>query len=176
MNDIKAKIKGTGIGGWLLKKGLFSKSKWKIIIVNFIFQRTFRLNSDSPWSVHFTSIVIQPKNIKVDESSLRSFMRSPGCYVQAINGIEIGKNVWWGPGVGIVSANKDTASNLVGHVPVKPIKLGDNVWIGMNSVLLPGVELGENVVVGAGSVVTKSFPKDVVVAGNPARIIRGITK
>jgi acetyltransferase-like isoleucine patch superfamily enzyme len=53
----------------------------------------------------------------------------------------------------------------------KPVTLGNDVFIGADAVILKGVTLGDRVVVGAGSVVTKSFPSDVVVAGNPARII-----
>ncbi|WP_421793329.1 acyltransferase [Hydrocarboniphaga effusa] len=55
---------------------------------------------------------------------------------------------------------------------VKPITVGNNVFIGYGSVIMPGVTIGNNVVVGAGSVVTKSIPNNVVVAGTPARIIR----
>ncbi len=51
------------------------------------------------------------------------------------------------------------------------ISIGDNVFIGLNAIILPGVTIGNNVVIGAGSVVTKSIPDDVVVAGNPARVI-----
>jgi acetyltransferase-like isoleucine patch superfamily enzyme len=53
-----------------------------------------------------------------------------------------------------------------------PISIGDNVWIGMNAVILKGVTIGENSVVAAGSVVTKAVPANVVVAGNPASIMR----
>jgi len=53
----------------------------------------------------------------------------------------------------------------------KPISIGDNVFIGMNSIILGGVSIGDNVIVGAGSVVTKSFGSNVVIAGNPARMI-----
>ena len=59
-----------------------------------------------------------------------------------------------------------------GYGPEKPIILRKGCWIGANSILLPGVEIGENTVIGAGSIVTKSFPKGVVVAGNPARILK----
>jgi acetyltransferase-like isoleucine patch superfamily enzyme len=55
-----------------------------------------------------------------------------------------------------------------------PVKIGDNVWIGMNAVILKGVIIGENSVVAAGSVVTKSVPPNVVVAGNPAVVVRQI--
>ena len=53
-----------------------------------------------------------------------------------------------------------------------PVKIADNVWVGMNAVILKGVTIGENSVVAAGSVVTKSVPPSTVVAGNPAVIVR----
>ena len=53
-----------------------------------------------------------------------------------------------------------------------PITIGDDVFIGVNSIILPGVTIGSRVVVGAGSVVTRDIPDGVVVAGNPARVIR----
>ena len=56
-----------------------------------------------------------------------------------------------------------------------PVTIGNNVWIGGNSVILPGVTIGNNVVIGAGSVVTKDIPNNRIAAGNPCRIIREIT-
>jgi len=53
-----------------------------------------------------------------------------------------------------------------------PVRIADNVWIGMNAVILKGVTIGENSIVAAGSVVTKSIPPNTVVAGNPAVIVR----
>ncbi len=53
-----------------------------------------------------------------------------------------------------------------------PVTIADNVWLGEGVVILPGVSLGENCIVGANSVVTKSYPNDVIIAGNPARIIK----
>lgn len=55
---------------------------------------------------------------------------------------------------------------------VGKIKIGNNCFIGTNAIILPDVTLGNNVVVGAGSVVTKSFPNDVIIAGNPAKVIK----
>lgn len=54
---------------------------------------------------------------------------------------------------------------------IKPIVVGENCFIGMRSIILPGTELGDNVIVGAGAVVKGAFPDDVVIVGNPAKII-----
>lgn len=56
----------------------------------------------------------------------------------------------------------------------EPITIGDNVWLGSGTIVLPGVTIGENTVVGAGSVVTRDLPANVVAVGNPARVIRSI--
>lgn len=58
---------------------------------------------------------------------------------------------------------------------VAKVTIGDNCWIGGNSVICPGVHIGSNVVIGAGSVVTKDIPDWCIAAGNPCRVIREIT-
>jgi acetyltransferase-like isoleucine patch superfamily enzyme len=58
----------------------------------------------------------------------------------------------------------------------KPVVIGDDVFVGANSIILKGVELGDRVIVGAGSVVTRSFPENSIIAGNPATLIREIPK
>jgi acetyltransferase-like isoleucine patch superfamily enzyme len=60
------------------------------------------------------------------------------------------------------------------NVIIKPVKIGDKVWIGLNAIILKGVQIGEGSVVAAGSVVTKNVPAWTVVAGNPATVIREI--
>ena len=55
-----------------------------------------------------------------------------------------------------------------------PVTIGNNVWIGAGSVILPGVTIGDNTVIGAGSVVTKDIPANVVAVGNPCRVMREI--
>jgi len=57
-------------------------------------------------------------------------------------------------------------------VAKKEVILEDNVWVGANAIILKGVRIGKNSVIGAGSVVTKDVPSNVVVAGNPAKIVR----
>lgn len=57
----------------------------------------------------------------------------------------------------------------------KPVTIGDNVWIGGNTVINPGVTISSNVVIGSGSVVTKDIPDSVIAAGNPCKVIRLIT-
>lgn len=54
----------------------------------------------------------------------------------------------------------------------KSVKICENVWIGENAIILPGIEIGKNSIIGAGSVVTKNVPENCIVAGNPARIIK----
>lgn len=59
---------------------------------------------------------------------------------------------------------------------IKPVRIGDNVFIGVNSVILGGVSIGSNVIIGAGSVVNRDIPDNVVAAGIPAKVIEDIAK
>ena len=88
--------------------------------------------------------------------------------------VRIGNNCMFGPRVSLFTAGHplDPEVRNSGWEFGAPITIGDNVWIGGGSILNPGGTLGNNVVVGSGSVVTKSFGDNVVIAGNPARVIR----
>ncbi len=93
-----------------------------------------------------------------------------------VSTIEIGDNCMFAPNVQLYTATHPLhpVKRNSGLEYAKPIKIGDNVWLGGGVIVTPGVTLGNNVVVGAGSVVTKSFPDNVVIAGNPARIIKTV--
>ena len=88
--------------------------------------------------------------------------------------VTIGKNCAIAPRVSIFTATHplDAKTRISGLEFGRPVTIGDNVWIGGHAVINPGITLGHNVVVGSGAVVTKSFPSNVVIAGNPARVIR----
>ena len=90
--------------------------------------------------------------------------------------ITIGKNAMLGPNCQFLTPLHplDPVERNSGIEYGAPIKIGDNFWAGGGVTILPGVSLGDNVVVGAGAVVTKSFGDNVVLAGNPAKIIKEI--
>ncbi len=88
--------------------------------------------------------------------------------------VRIGDNCFIGPNVSIYTACHplDAESRNTGVEWAEPVAIGDNVWIGGSATILPGVSIGNNVVVAAGAIVTKDIPDNVVVGGNPARVIK----
>lgn len=91
--------------------------------------------------------------------------------------ITIGEDVLIGPNVQLLTPTHPVAPGprRAKWEAAKPIVLEDNVWLGGGAVIFPGVTVGKNSVVGAGAVVTKDVPPNVVVGGNPARVLREIT-
>ena len=108
----------------------------------------------------------------------KNFFANYNCTIIDVAKVTIGDNCQMAPNVAIYTA---------GH-PVHPVSrnsmyeygievsIGDNVWIGGNTVILPGVHIGSNTVIGAGSVVTKDIPEWVIAAGNPCKVIRQINQ
>lgn len=139
-------------------------------ITDILFRKVLRQNSSVRWAIHHTSVVIHPEKIVRGKNVYPG--DSPGSYIQAMNGIEIGDYTNLGPNVGLISANHDPIDNSK-HVAAKPIRIGKRCWIGMNAVILPEVVLGDYTIVGANAVVTKSFPEGcMIIAGNPAQIVK----
>ena len=137
--------------------------------VNLFFQRILGTNETVPWMIHFTSRAVG--QISIGKNVWKSFALSGGCYIQGINGIEIGDDTLFAPNVSIISANH-SRSDLTDWESTDPIRIGARCWIGAGAVILPGVQLGDEVVVAAGAVVTKSFPANSTIAGVPARELR----
>ena len=135
----------------------------------FFIQKIFRINGNVPWPVYFTSTIMYSKNIETGNNCSPGL--SPGCYVQGRCGITFGNNLMMGPNVGIISSNHDMDDYAL-WVEEKPIKIGNNVWLGMGAVVLPGVEIGDNVVIAANSVVSKNIPSNVIAAGTPCKVIK----
>lgn len=90
--------------------------------------------------------------------------------------VRIGDNCMLGPNVHIYTATHpiNPIERNSGKEYGKPVNIGNNVWIGGGSIINPGVTIGDNVVIASGSVVTKDVPDNVVVGGNPAKIIKQI--
>lgn len=84
--------------------------------------------------------------------------------------ITIGDDVTFGPDVRVL-AHDASMHQALGYTKIAPVSIGDNVFIGAGSIVLPGVSIGSNCVIGAGSVITKDVPEGMVYAGNPAKQI-----
>lgn len=133
-----------------------------------------RLAPPLPFPAGLNVIVSNPQNLSFHPDDINNF-QSPGTYFQNFKGkIEIGRGTYIAPNVGIITANHDFNS-LDGHTEGENVVIGDQSWIGMNVVLLPGVVLGKKTIVAAGAVVTKSYPDgNVVLAGIPAKPIKNL--
>ncbi len=90
--------------------------------------------------------------------------------------IFVGDYVMFGPNVTVATAGHPVDPELRRQIAQFniPVHIGNNVWIGAGSVLLPGVSIGDNTVIGAGSIVTRDIPANVVAVGNPCRVLREI--
>ena len=100
------------------------------------------------------------------------------CVILDVARVNIGDNVLLGPAVQIYTPLHPMAAaeRRSGLEYARPVSIGDDVWIGGGAIICPGVSIGPRSVVGAGSVVVKDVPADVLVAGNPARIIRSLVQ
>lgn len=99
------------------------------------------------------------------------------CVILDVNRVTIGDNVMFGPKVCVFAAGHPIDAEIR-NLDIQygyPVTIGNNVWVGGNTVINPGVTIGDNTVIGSGSVVTRDIPPDVVAAGNPCRVIREIT-
>ncbi len=107
----------------------------------------------------------------------KNFFANYNCTILDVAKVKIGDNCQMAPNVAIYTAGHPLhpVSRNSSYEYGKEVTIGDNVWIGGNAVICPGVHIGNNVVIGAGSVVTKDIPDWYEAAGNPCRLIRKIT-
>lgn len=108
-------------------------------------------------------------NIEIGEN----FYSNHNLVILDANKVIFGNNVNIGPNCGFYTSGHPIDKDLRREVEfAKPITIGDDVWIGGNVCIMPGITIGDNVVIGAGSVVTKDIPSNVVAVGNPCRVIK----
>lgn len=103
-----------------------------------------------------------------------------GTTICAQSGVTIGDNVMFGANVSIIDTDFHPISPVNRRftregVKTAPIMIEDNVFIGMNSIIMKGVTIGENSVIGAGSIVTNSIPANVIAVGSPAKEVRALS-
>lgn len=114
------------------------------------------------------------KNIEVG----KNFFANYNCMIIDVAKVTIGENCQMAPNVAIYTAGHPihpAARNSAYEYGIE-VTIGDNVWIGGNTVVVPGVHIGSNVVIGAGSVVTKDIPDWSVAVGNPCHVVKKITE
>lgn len=111
-------------------------------------------------------------NIEIGEN----FYANMNCVILDEAKVRFGDNVFIAPNCGFYTAGHplDVEQRNRGLEYARPITIGDNVWIGAQVCVLPGVTIGDNCVIGAGSVVNKDIPAGSLAIGNPCRVIRKI--
>jgi acetyltransferase-like isoleucine patch superfamily enzyme len=106
----------------------------------------------------------------------RNVFVNQNCTFYDLGGLDIADDVMIGPNVSLITSGHPLEPSRRRVTIAKPITIERNVWIGAGATIIGGVRVGENAVVAAGSVVTKTVPPNVLVGGNPARVIRSIAE
>jgi acetyltransferase-like isoleucine patch superfamily enzyme len=104
-----------------------------------------------------------------------------GTLIHSRNAVTIGDNCMFGPGVVILdndshNTSTDPEFRRQGKISESPVNIGNNVWVGMRSIIMKGVHIGNNSIIAAGSIVTKNVPSDSLYGGNPAAFIKKLEK
>lgn len=136
----------------------------------------------SSWRRATAAAASQPARLRVFGRAVIDI--GPGCELTAVSitcrstSIVLGRNVLVAPNCTIVDSDfhapwpPECRSQSPGMERDQPVRIGDHVWLGMNSIILKGVTIGHGAIIGAGSVVTRDVPPDTLACGNPARIVR----
>lgn len=147
---------------------------WKWILKYWFPQKVLGYARNVPFPIPRGVIIGNANNIEFNPDDMRNF-HANGSYFQGLNAkIYIGSGTKISLNCGFITANHNK-KELDKHEIGQDIVIGKNCWIGMNSIILPGIVLGDNTIVGAGSIVTKSFENgNCVIAGNPAKLIKNL--
>lgn len=172
--DIQLYIISPGSESWhklQQKYSLLSTTDADMEVRSYFIEKSIK-NSGGKLYILPQSIICYPYRVSI---GYNCFINR-GVYITARADISIGENVLIGPGVIINSGmhhyeNPDILIRNQGH-KIRPINIGNDVWIGANSVIMPGVTIGDGCVIGAGTIVTKSLPAFSVATGVPAKIIK----
>ena len=145
--------------------GIYEKEKRDILI-----KKILKKTGEKIW-IH-TPFPCDYGNIEVGEN----FLSHHNCVILDEAKVTFGDNCLVAPNVGIYTVGHvfDIEKRKLGYEYAYPITIGNNVWIGGNCAVLPGVTIGDNSVIGAGSVVNRDIPKNCVAAGNPCKVIRNL--
>ena len=154
----------------------------------------FEFNNSHPKELKFRSEIIKKLFGKTEKgfyieppfrcdygyniSAGKNFYSNYNCTILDCAEVKIGDNVMFAPNVSILTAGHPIHPEMrnTGIEYAFPIKIGNNVWIGGNVVVNPGVSIGNNTIIGSGSVVTKDIPDNVIAGGNPCKVLREITE
>ena len=149
------------------------KNKGKIKLGNHVF-----LNSYPDGELFKTGLLahLDSSLIKIgDNCSLN------GTIIHSRETVIIGDNCMFGPGVVILDNDSHNTSidqtvRIAGKINANPVIIGNNVWVGMHSILMKGVHIGENSIIAAGSVITEDVPSNQLFGGNPARFLKKLER
>lgn len=157
-------------------------------------EKCFKYNQLSPNDIDQQQIILQELLGKMGNNTIivppfwcdygynitvgNNFYANHNMIIQNGANVTFKDNVFIGPNCCFTTAEHaiDPEMRKNGIEIAKPIKIGNNVWIGASCTILAGVEIGDNTVIGAGSVVTKSMPNNVVCVGVPCKVLRKITE
>ncbi len=111
-------------------------------------------------------------NITVGDDVFFNF----NCTILDVTPITIGDRCLFGPGVQLYAATHPIEAKLRGSLQEfgLPINIGSDFWVGGGAIICPGIQIGDRSIIAAGAVVTKNVPSDVIVGGNPARLIKNL--
>lgn len=144
------------------------KKKRNELIIKLLGYQPNNLELISPFMCDYGNNIKLGKNVFINSS----------CYFMDCGKITIGDNVFIGPSCGLYTANHplDFQTRNQGLEQALQITIGNNVWLGGNVVILPGITIGDNCVIGAGSVVTKNIDANSIACGNPCKIIKKVNQ